>query len=63
MIGLIGLICLFVLFIIIAQISYFCFNKIRTTNDYSSVVKTKQTQPTNSENGNEDEQLNFIAKI
>ena len=61
--SMISLICLFILCIIIAQISCFCCNKIRTTKDPSCVVETKQTQLTNNENGNEDEQLNFIAKI
>ena len=59
----IGLICLSVFFIIIAQISCFCWNRIRTSNDYTRVVKTKRTQPTDNENENEDEQLNFIAKL
>ena len=59
----IGVICLSVLLVVIAQIYCFCCNKIRTTNDYFNVVKPKQTQLTNSEEGDENEQLNFIAKI
>ena len=61
--SMIGVICLSLLIVVIAQISCLCCNKIRTTQDYLNVVKPKQTQLAKSEEGNENEQLNFIAKI
>ena len=59
----IGMIILCVLCIIIRQVSCFCSNRLKASQEYVSVSYAKEKQPDEHEILKNDEQLSFIAKM
>ena len=58
---LIGFILLFLVCIVITQISCFCCNQLKSSQEIVSYAKVEQ--PTERENVKEEEHLSFIAKM
>ena len=58
---LIGVILLFLLCMVVTQISCFCCNRLRSSQEKVSYAKV--AQPTEREKVQEEEQLSFIAKM
>lgn len=58
---LIGFILLFLVCIVITQISCFCCNQLKSSQEIVSYAKVEQ--PTDQENVKEEEHLSFIAKM
>ena len=60
---LIGLISSCIMCIIITQISCYCCNRMKASQEYFSVSYAKETHPIDKEISKDDEQLSFIAKM